>query len=162
MLSAWSSFFSTAAESAATLAGLVIVAISVNITRILEHDHLPARAFAAISAMMTVFAISLCALIPQPPMAFAVEAGMAAAYAWVIHALTAVSLVPASLRLARPQWELWLGVLVGQSQVWPLTIGAVLLTLGHPSGMFWVAGAIFAAVVATVLNAWVLLVEILR
>jgi hypothetical protein len=158
----WTAFFSTAAESAATLAGLVIVAISVNITRILEHKHLPARAWAAISAMILVLAVSLCALIPQPPLAFAVEVDLAAAYGWVTHVLTAMSMIPANIRLGRPRYELWLGLFVGQSQVLPLTAAAVLLTLGHPSGMFWLAAALFAAVAATVMNAWVLLVEILR
>jgi hypothetical protein len=40
---AWKDFFIAGAGGSATLVGLVIVAISVNVQRILEHPQLPSR-----------------------------------------------------------------------------------------------------------------------
>ncbi len=43
-LGQWSAFFAAQVGAAAALAGLVIVAISINIARILSHPLLPGRA----------------------------------------------------------------------------------------------------------------------
>jgi hypothetical protein len=60
----WTNFFIAASASAA-LAGLVIVAISVNIARILEFPHLPARSAATVGRLILILVSSMAALIPQ-------------------------------------------------------------------------------------------------
>lgn len=60
----WMSFFSATTSAAAALAGLVIVAISVNITRILEHSHLPASGAATIATLILVLITSMAVMVP--------------------------------------------------------------------------------------------------
>ena len=47
----WTNFFIAAAGASASLAGLVFVALSVNINRILEYPQLPSRAAATIGTL---------------------------------------------------------------------------------------------------------------
>ena len=47
-VAAWRDFFTACAGASAALAGLIFVALSVNIGEILKFEHLPARAAAAI------------------------------------------------------------------------------------------------------------------
>jgi hypothetical protein len=44
----------------------------------------------------------------------------------------------------------------------PIVIGAVVLCLGHPEGLYWIAPGILIAIAVSVMNTWILLVEILR
>jgi len=44
----------------------------------------------------------------------------------------------------------------------PFVVGAISLIAGAGGGLYWVLGGIVGALVGTVLNAWVLLIEILR
>jgi hypothetical protein len=44
----------------------------------------------------------------------------------------------------------------------PFLVAAVLIFLGRPSGLYWIVPRVVVSFVATVINAWVLLVEILR
>ena len=161
-LAGWSTFFSTAAEASATLAGLVMVAISANVRQIIAFKHLPRRALAAIGALCLVLAASLAALIPQPPAAFAFEIDLIAVLSWVMHLDVARRIIDGHREIGRPRRDTVISVLMGQVQVWPLTIGAVLLTLGDARGLYGLAITVCAALLVSALNGWVLLVEILR
>ena len=44
----------------------------------------------------------------------------------------------------------------------PYLVGAVLLVIGTDAGMYWVFAGMIGATLAAVMNAWILLVEILR
>lgn len=72
-LKSWKEFFTTAAGASATLVGLVIVAVSVNVQRILEHPQLPSRSGATVAALVLILVSSLAELIPQPIKALAIE-----------------------------------------------------------------------------------------
>jgi hypothetical protein len=161
-LAGWSAFFSTAAESSATLAGLVMVAISVNVREIIAYDHLPARAGAAISSLCLALVMSLAVMAPQPPMALAVEIDLAAAWSWYMHISVGMKVIQGHRKIGRPTRNTIASLALGQVQVWPLTAAAVLLTLGHVAGIYCLAITVCAALVVSVINAWVLLVEILR
>ena len=79
----WINFFGTAAEAAATLAGLVMVAISVNVQRIIAFRHLPLRAGVTIAALVLNLIASMAALIPQPLFALGAEILVFALIVWV-------------------------------------------------------------------------------
>jgi hypothetical protein len=55
-------------------------------------------------------------------------------------------------------WE----IVTSQAQVLPFVTGAILLVAGRPAGMYWIAAGTIAIFIFSVLNAWALLVEILR
>lgn len=162
VLGAWINFFSTVAESAATLTGLVIVAVSVNLQKILSYKHLPARAFGAIGALVIVMIMAMLALVPQPLFAYAVELALAAVLGWFMHVRTASLVFKGHAELGRPLSERIALLAFGQAQLVPLTIGAGMLCLGHPTGLYFVAATVVASLIVSVINAWVLLVEILR
>jgi hypothetical protein len=70
---AWKDFFITAAGTSAALVGLVIVAISVNVERILKEPHLPSRGGATVAALVLILVSSMAELIPQSSAAIAIE-----------------------------------------------------------------------------------------
>ncbi len=162
MLLPWQQFFSTVAESAATLTGLIIVAVSVNLQKILAFRHLPARAFGAIGSLTLMVVLSVLALVPQPVPAYAVELGFCAVFGWFMHLRTARIIFQGHAELGRPLHERVLMLGFGQAQLVPLSIGAALLGFSHPQGLYFVAGTVVAAVIVAVISAWVLLVEIMR
>ena len=161
-LGAWQAFYSATAESAATLAGLVMVAVSVNVQKIIAHKHLPARAFGTICGLMLALVMALLGLIPQTLRAYSVEIDIAGAVSWVLFVITAFQVIAGHIRTGRPRHETVIGSALGLSQVLPVTVGAAMLSLGHVEGLYWVAATMAAALVVSVINAWVLLVEILR
>jgi modulator of FtsH protease len=106
--SEWSELFVASAGASAALAGLVFVAVSINIDRL---------------------AILLRRSLPPPP-------------------------APVSWRLGRQ-------AVVAAGTV-PLVIGGASLLAETGGGLYWTAGGIIFAIAGAVLNAWVLMVEILR
>ncbi len=161
-LAGWEVFFSTAAECSATLAGLVTVAVSVNVRQIIANKHLPSRAAGAISVLCLVLTVSLAALLPQAPWVYALEVDLIAILSWIVHLRLAQGIIAGHREAGRPRKDTWMLILIGQAQVWPLTVGAVMLTLGDARGLYGVAATVCAALLVSALNAWVLLVEILR
>jgi modulator of FtsH protease len=46
--------------------------------------------------------------------------------------------------------------------MFPLVVGAVSLIAGSGGGLYWIAAGVITTIFAAVVNAWILLVEILR
>jgi len=158
----WADFYIAAAGAAAAMAGLVIVAISVNINRILEYSHLPSRAGAAISSLILILVCSMATLIPQSFAVLGAEIVVLGVCAWALQVGSARKGVAARVQLGRRRSESVLDVVLGEIQTVPFVVGGVLLMLKHDSGLYWMAGGVIAIFIFSVLNAWVLLVEILR
>jgi hypothetical protein len=65
-LAAWEPFFSAMIAAAAALTGLLFVAVSINLDRIVKGGKfLPARAAETVATLLLVVAISAFTLIPQ-------------------------------------------------------------------------------------------------
>ncbi len=155
----WTDFFVASAGASAALAGLVFVAVSINVESILRYEGLPQRALATVLLLLSVVLITLIGLIPgQSRTALAVE-------------LLVVGLVFAAviLRLTRSVaghghsriHDLTHWLLMSAGAV-PPVIGAVSLLAEVGGGLYWVAAGVVLAITGAVANAWVLLVEILR
>ena len=156
----WTDFFVASAGASAALTGLVFVAVSINVDRILQFKGLPERALATVLLLLSVVLVSLIGLIPGQ------AHGALAAELLVVSVLFAGTI----LRLTRPvvaghdpnpahiasHWAL---VLLGTI---PFVVGAVSLLAEMGGGFYWVAAGIILATAGAVANAWVLLVEILR
>jgi hypothetical protein len=158
----WANFFIAAAGASAALAGLAIVAISVNIARILEFPHLPARAAATVARLVLILVCSMAALAPQPPYALGVETLVFAAGCWFLEIRSNRRAIRAHADLGRPRFESLLESIVGEVQMLPFLLGGILLLTGRPSGYYGVAAGVIAIFIFSTLNVWVLLVEILR
>jgi hypothetical protein len=153
----WSNFFVAAAGAAAALAGLTIVAISVNLNRILAQDNLPSRAAATVADLLLILISSMYALIPQSTHALGLELLFAGILAWLIELRAAQK----SVQSSRPVYER-IHILWGQLQTLPFIIGAAVMLLHGPSALYWVSAGIITAFILSSLNTWILLVEILR
>ena len=96
----WVNFFSTAASASAALAGLVFVAISVNIQSVLKYPHLVARAGATIGALILILVASMAALAPQSERVLGVEIAGFGVLGWILatwsarHAVRARKMSP--------------------------------------------------------------------
>ena len=157
----WAGFFEAEVGAAAALTGLVMVAISINLERILADPGLPGRAAETLVAPSGVLVIASLALVPgQPLWLFGIEAIVVGA-ALVLASALALTGVRRLLHQVGP------GYIVGRVTVsalssLPFIVSGVLLLLESPSALYWMVPGVVVSLVSTVLNAWVLLVEILR
>lgn len=158
---AWANFFVAEVGAAAALSGLVIVAISINLQRILSFPQLPGRAAEMLIMLVGALLAASFGLLPgQSLKMFGGEilgAGLLMTVSPMIIQLRQISLIK-----AQPvTWWLW-RFLVALCAGVPVLVGGGYLVAGAGGGLYWVAAGIMATLVATVWNAWVLLVEILR
>jgi len=157
---AWSSFFGAEAGAAAALAGLVFVAVSINLERILEFPQLPLRVFEALITLLSVLVVATFALAPwQPAYAYGLEIGGTGAAVWAAKTwslLRSGSPRPSGRRrrLAR--------LVVNQSAPLPFVIGGALLAAGNAAGLYWVLAGTLLSFMAGMFDGWVLLIEIKR
>jgi hypothetical protein len=159
---AWKDFFTTAAGASAALAGLVIVAISVNVQRILEQPQLPSRGGATVAALVLILVASMAALIPQPDTVLAFVVSASAVMVWLLQLWSARQIIVAYRKGRRELHKLVIAIAIGQIQVIPFIIGGILCALHPPTGMYWIAWGIVVTFIYSVFTTWVLLVEILR
>jgi hypothetical protein len=101
MVEEWKEFFTSAAGASATLVGLVIVAVSVNVQRILEHPQLPSRSGATVAALVLILVSSLAELIPQPIKALAIEILVFGLLVWLLQLWSARQILVAYLESRR-------------------------------------------------------------
>jgi modulator of FtsH protease len=158
--SEWSDLFVAAAGAGAALAGLVFVAVSINIDRILAYQGLPERALETVVTLLVVVLVSIVGLIPgQSETALGLELlAIAVTFTYVVARASQQKLPPGA---ERRRWLLS-RMAVRAIAIVPLLVAGISVLLGEGGGLYWAAAGIVGAIVGAVANAWVLLVEILR
>ena len=155
----WSDLFVAAAGASAALAGLVFVAVSINIDRIIGGSGLPEMALVTMFLLVGVLVVSLLGLIPGQS---------STTLGWELLVLSVVW-TAAIMHFARktfPYMTHWYQY--GTRAVLPLfgtvpyLVGSIVLISGSATGLDWIVAGLIGAILAAVMNAWILLVEILR
>jgi len=162
-LEPWSEFNVAMVGATAALAGLLIVAMSVNIGAIMSSKTLPARAAASIATLVLAIVVTGLALAPgQPLWAYGIEVLVATAIAaaFEVHAVRAIFHDDQHRGTAR---ELAAKSAAGLLPVVAYLVGAVLLLAGVvPAGLMVLGIATILAIASAIVLAWVVLVEVLR
>jgi hypothetical protein len=161
VLSDWSTFFTAEIGASAALVGLVAVAISINLARILSFPKLPSRAAECLVILTCVLLISSLALIPgQGTIVFG---GEALALGLASSGVSLANLVKqARGHVDIPLFRIFASASASGFATLPVVIGGTLLVSGHVSGLDWIGAGIVVSLAVGVMNTWVLLVEILR
>ncbi len=157
----WTNFFTAQLGALAALTGFAIVAISINLSRILDNESLPGRAAEALIGPVGAIAATSLVLLPEQPQALAGAEVLAVGLAMVA--------APMAIQLdARRTWtkatalQRIMRFVTSAGYSSAFVVGGALLAAGARAGLFWIAAGDVAGLAAVVVNAWVLMVEILR
>jgi hypothetical protein len=157
----WAGFAVAVTTAAATLAGLLFVAVSINLQRILSFPNLPPRAGQTLILFATPLIAGLFLVVPGQ--------GRAAVAAELILTGIVVGTVQVLIdsRSQRSAQETPLTWVVGR--VFPAAVSCGCLVIAGATlfaraggGLYWFVPSALAAIVFGLINTWVLLVEILR
>ncbi len=159
-LAEWSEFNVAMAGASAALAGLVIVAASVNIDKIIRARTLTARLGAAIASLVLALVASAVGLMPELDLTWygtIVLVSTVAAGVFQVHATRVIMRDPEPAQRGR------LGKSVlGFLPVAGYVAAGVALIVGSSTGLVLAAAGCLLAIIAAILVSWVVLVEVLR
>ena len=157
----WGELFLAEAGASAALGGLLFVAVSINLNRIVALRSLPGAALGAIVLLVAVLMVSTFALVPgQPRWVLGAEVLVVGIAGWSI--LTAIWI--RALRAPIPNQPRFFPVISTvetQAATLPSVVAGVSLLLGAGGGLYWLVPGMAFSLVVAVVNAWVL-VEVVR
>ena len=158
----WAEFGVAVVGATAALAGLLFVAVSINIERILRFPTLPRMAGTTLILFGTALFAGILLLVPgQTHRALGTEL-------LLLGVLAALVTLPWQLFEGSRYEEtpLWAWVLTHPTPVVLTSLSLVLAGAGYSfqglGGLYWLVVTVLAAIFGGLVNAWVLLVEILR
>jgi hypothetical protein len=158
---AWLEFGVAAAGAAAVLTGLVFVAVSINLERVLQVPGLPDRAGESVLMFLGAMVYSLFLLVPgQSTDALGIELVVTGLVFAVVLLLVAASGFRKPTRQPL-SWKITRVVAALASTV-PVVIGGVTVAGESGGGLYWLFAGILLSFLAGVGNSWVLLIEVVR
>jgi len=166
---AWVNYFIAQAGASAALAGLVFVAVSINLKMILRYPHLPGRVGQALISLLQLLVVALAVLIPnRTTHALGVELLVVGILTWSLlvtiqwkslRRLGEVDVAETGRGVGLFKVEV---VAAGQLVSLPTIVAGASLLAGSGGGLYWLAVGTFFALVSGVSDTWVLLIEIQR
>jgi hypothetical protein len=157
----WADFAVGVAGAAAALTGLLFVAVSVNIHRIMQLPNLPGRAGQTLITLITPLLVSIFLLVPNQPRDLL---GSELIGLGLILGCALVWLNRPGTKSHEESWGTWAAGRFG-----PAILASTMIVFAGTSlvaeaggGLYWLAPAVLLAILAGLMNAWVLLIEILR
>ena len=157
----WAAFFAAELGALAALTGFVVVAISINLARILEIPHLPSRAGEALIGPVAALTATSLVLIPEQPAQLLgtglVVIGLVAVVGPIVFQTRAWGLRKEATAV---EWATRAAMNEGFSLAF--VIGGAFISAAARSGLYWIAAGDVLCIIAIVMSAWVLMVEILR
>jgi hypothetical protein len=157
----WTSFFSAQVSAAAALTGLLFVAVSINLGKIVAFRHLTPRAAKALMTLIGIlFAASLCLVPGQSTKMLGLELTILGTIFWCTNTFLQRSHSNENPYINRTQKLL--DTLLAQISELPIVISGLSLLFRQGGGLYWIVLAVIVSFATAVLDTWVLLVEILR
>jgi hypothetical protein len=149
------------AGAAAALAGLVFVAISINLKKIVSIPAVSNRASEALMILLGVLVITLVALAPdQPEKLLGAEFLLLGGILWLLVVTWQVRAKKIGLMVP---WRLFaMRIALYQAALLPFGLAGLSLSLGWPGGMYWLVPSCVFSFLAGMQGAWVILIEIER
>ena len=157
----WSDFFVAELGALAALTGFVVVAISINLSRILAFPWLPGRAAEALIGPVGAMTVTGLALVPGQPAAL-LGAEIFAVGLVTVLASTIIQVRARGVRKDTTPAQRIVRIAASEGVTLAFAVGGALLILGRTAGLYWIAAGDIACLIAIVLSAWVLMVEIMR
>ena len=158
----WENFFLGQVGASAALGGLLFVAASLNLERILSAAALPDRFLVALSLILAILVISSLMLIPDQPQVLVGFEALAVG-AVLTGLVIRTSRNPAADEASGSRAKSTANAILSALAVLPyIAGGAFIVAGGLRTGLYLVAAAIILSFIKAVLDAWVLLVEINR
>jgi len=158
----WQPFFIAMITAAASLTGLLFVAVSINLDRIAAKDggFLPLRAMQTLATLLLVVLSCSLTLVPQSVRILGLEIFLLAAPALVLT--TRGQLYHRQKNKKDPLYW-YVSWMAGTAMATvPATAAGLSLLLHGGGGLYWLMAAALLGLVGAVYGAWVLLVEIVR
>jgi hypothetical protein len=156
----WAEFNVAMVGATAALAGLVIVASSVNIGEIIKAKPLTARLGAGIAALVLAIVASALGLVPTiTPFWFGILLLGATLIAGSFQVEATRTIYANRNPAARAKF---VKSAFGFTPILAYLVSAVAVMVGHPAGLTFAAAGCILAIVAGIIVSWVVLVEVLR
>ena len=157
----WANYFIATAGAAAALTGLIFVSVSLSLKTILAIPHLPGRALGSLILLANILIVSSFCLVPGQSffwlgcqiMAFGI-------IIWFINTRMDISLYNNVEKQYKRHY--FRNFFFTQFAIVPYLVGGVYLILNSDIGFYWLIPGITFSFVKSLLDAWVLLVEINR
>ena len=159
-IAGWHEFFAVTASIAATLSGLVFVAVSINLSQIVSFPGFITLALESLTQLLGAMTIAIVGLLPgQTSTWLSVETVVLTCVLWVVQTFWQVQFFRA-LHSRRP-WR-WTANRFFRTQLacLPFFAAGLLVWYQRPSAMVLFVLGLLLSFVAGVANAWVLLVKI--
>jgi hypothetical protein len=157
----WTDFGVGVAGASAALAGLVFVAVSINLSEILKYRNLPGRAGLTLILFVTPLIVGILLLVPGQPDA---ALGWELLVAGVVIGGSQLVINQRSGRSEKETQWTWLisRLIPAVTSCGCLILAGATLLAQAGGGLYWLVPSVLASIFFGLVNAWVLLVEILR
>ena len=157
----WGSFFTAQVGASAALTGLVFVALSINLGRIMKYSQLVERAGEAVVLLVQPVIVGLAVLAPyRSRRTTGTLVAIAALACWILVNRMLVRGRSPSDDVSKAQF---IGrIALAELALAPALVGAGLLMTNSTAGFGFIALGAVLCVAVGILDAWILLVEILR
>ncbi len=160
-MSGWENFFIAEVGASAALTGLIFVAVSINLTRILSLPQLPSRALLALVLLMTILIVSSLLLVPgQSLILLGSEVLVIALTSWAVALRLDVSMLQNTERKYRRPFLY--SIAMSQVAAVPYIIAGITILISGSAGIYWLVPAVIFSFSKAIFDAWILLIEINR
>ena len=159
-LLSWAGFLEATVGAGAGLAGLIFVALSINLDRLAVRPKLAARAGETLAVLLLAVIGAGLGLMPLGRAGFGIA---------LLAIATPVSFFTLTLQLEQgpdspdhPYWWFLSQIAVTQCTAVPLMAAGISMVIGKGGGLFWLGVGALVAFAGSVYNGWILLVEVVR